>query len=197
MICVKKGRGHLQSKRIKLLWSLFMTYRVRTVTHGTHRNARLATFSGAFQACPSVLFNVLWWIGGIFVLVNELFTWVSLMPACTFPANIISASLICKQFQARPTKWSSWLQKQQLISYSQWICGLSETYETIVKGVFFYSVWTQKKLKNFLTVASFVLISKIGNPRRGKKSKAKQPYLTSITRNSKTTDKPEVDGALI
>ena len=29
------------------------------------------------------------------------------------------------------------------------------------------------------------------------KQKAKQPYLTSITRNSNSTDKPEVDGALI
>ena len=29
------------------------------------------------------------------------------------------------------------------------------------------------------------------------KSKVKQPYLTSITRDSNSTDKPEVDGALI
>ena len=29
------------------------------------------------------------------------------------------------------------------------------------------------------------------------KVKVKQPYLTSITRNSNSTDKPEVDGALI
>ena len=29
------------------------------------------------------------------------------------------------------------------------------------------------------------------------KSKVKQPYLTSITRKSNSTDKPEVDGALI
>ena len=29
------------------------------------------------------------------------------------------------------------------------------------------------------------------------KAKVKQPYLTSITRNSNSTNKPEVDGALI
>ena len=38
------------------------------------------------------------------MLVNKLFRRVSLMPACTFPANIISASLICANnfTQGRP-----------------------------------------------------------------------------------------------
>ena len=64
-------------------------------------------------------------------------------------------------------------------------------------GEFFFLPFPPRP-PSFLSRFTFhVARSKAKQSKAKAKQKAKQPYLTSITRNSNSTDKPEVDGALI